>query len=966
MLQTIRRFAVVLLIVLSPSAAHCNPVVGPEVSICPTFSAAQGNQEGVEIAASPFGYLAVWQDTRGGQADVFGCRISPTGEVLDLAAIPIDQCASDQLDPAVAWNGTQYLVVWCDRRLSAQHIYCARVQLDGQVIDKQGMLLSGTVGSQAYPRVASDGHGWQVVWQDSRGGSQDIYGCRVSGDGAVGKVMGIVTLPSNNEETPDIAYNGSTFVVIWRDQRNSSATDAEIYGCRVAKNGLRMGSDVLISCDATGASGVVGAQSNPRVSACGANSLVVWEDYRGDGVTCDIYGARLNSTGTVMDRNGIAIATGTGNQELPSVSFDGTRLLVAWRERSNRWVRGARVSTDGAVLDPSGFNISLGVAGSAGISVCGYPGAGFWVGWNSLTMGGNDALIAHVPGSGTFGGSAGALISLAQDDQPTYSVADNGTEYAVVWSQEVNGKSSILGAKVSHSGVLLTSTAVNLTGASMGYQTKPSIAWNGTEYLVAWCGNETFDTTNLDIRGYRLDSALHVKDAAPIEICAASEAQTTPYVASNGSKFLVAYEDSRNALAPNYYTDLYGAVVDANGGVTAIASGISLAAGDQRNPRIASNGTDYYVVWEDYRSGLPLIYGVKVTTAGSVVSAVGTAMPATSTYQTTPSICFGGGNYTVTWSDSYRICGCRVSSAGTIVDTSGISIDSGLTTKSAPAAWYDGSQYQVVWEDYRSQFAGNSDIYYTTLGTGGSVSSDPKTALVSDLATQQTPKVFGNTGSGVLFYSCYLAYSHGLRLTPLTQQGIQQVRNISDAKKMPSGSLIVLRGKVVTATLPDCFYAEEVDRSCAIKVLSTVIVHVGDLVDVTGVIGTCDGERQLATGSVVVMGVAAEPVGPMGIRGDWLGGAALSAIAPGVTGANGANNIGLLVKTWGKVSSTGSGYFYIDSKPGVSIKVKSGSLLLPKVGDLVSVTGISTGEVASGAICRAILPRQQSDIALLH
>lgn len=291
------------------------------------------------------------------------------------------------------------------------------------------------------------------------------------------------------------------------------------------------------------------------------------------------------------------------------MGFDGTRLLVAWRERSNRFVRAARVSTSGSVLDPSGFNISLGVAGASGISIRGHPGAGFWVGWNSLAIEGNHVLTAHVPGSGTFAGSNGVVTSLGQDDQATYSVADNGAEYAVVWSQQFNGKSSILGTRVAYSGELLTPTAVSITGGIMGYQTQPAIAWNGSEYLIAWCGNETFDTTNLDIRGYRLDSALRVKDASPIQICAASEAQTTPCVASNGSKFLVAWEDSRNALAPSYYTDLYGAVVDANGGVTAIASGVSLSTGDQRKPRAASNGTDYYVVWEDYRSGVPIRWG---------------------------------------------------------------------------------------------------------------------------------------------------------------------------------------------------------------------------------------------------------------------------------------------------------------------------------------------------------------------
>lgn len=968
MLSTLHRcFSMLLPIVLCASLSQANPVVGPEMRICPTFSVAMGDQECVEIAAGSNGYLVVWDDTRGGSADIFACRLSATGQILDQSAIPISQYASEQSDPSVAWNGTEYLVVWTDRRSGVGHIYGARVRPDGQVIDKQGILISGTFGSQAYPKVASDGRGWQIVWQDSRGGSQDIYGCRMNGDGSFGKVLGIVTLAGNNEEMPDIAYNGTSFVVVWRDQRNSATTDADIYACRVARNGSRMVGDTLVTCDSGGSTGIAGAQWNPRITACGSgNCMVVWEDYRTGSSTANIYVARVNSSCVVMDRNGIPVTTGSGIREIPGISYDGIRLLVAWRDHTSHLIRGARVSTSGSVLDTSGLTISLGSAGSSGVGVCGCSGGGFQVGWNSLSMGGNEALAAWVPGTGSFAGSDGANVGLGCDNQANYSVADSGTEYAMVWSQKIDGKSCVMGARMSHAGVLLTPTAVNITATLAGQQTEPSIAWNGSEYLVAWCGDETYETTYLDIRGYRLDSSLHVKDTRPIDIGVISEDQTTPYVTSNGSKFLVVWEDSRNALAPTYYTDVFGAIVDAAGLITYIPAGINVSTGNQLAPRAASNGTDFYAVWEDWRAGYPLVYGVKVTATGTVASTTGTAMPATSYQQTTPDICFGGGYYFVTWADYSRISGCRLSTTATISDPSGIAVDTGSAVKNCPNARWDGSKYQVVWEDYRSQFAGNSDIYYTSVGPNGIVSTDPKTALVTDFSPQLKPRIFGDANSGVLFYSRYEAYTNSLCALPLTQQGVQEVASIAAAKFMPTGSLVLLRGKVVTAVFPDCFYAEDADRSSAVRVNSTVITHIGDIVDVTGVVGTSDGERQITTGSVTAMGSAGQPLRPFGMRGDMLGGAGLRSVVPGVTGAAGANNVGLLVKTWGKVTSTASGYFYIDSKPGTSIKVKSGTLTQPAVGKLVSVVGISTCEVSSGGVCRAVTPRQQTDIVVLQ
>jgi hypothetical protein len=102
------------------------------------------------------------------------------------------------------------------------------------------------------------------------------------------------------------------------------------------------------------------------------------------------------------------------------------------------------------------------------------------------------------------------------------------------------------------------------------------------------------------------------------------------------------------------------------------------------------------------------------------------------------------------------------------------------------------------------------------------------------------------------------------------------------------------------------------------------------------------------------------------MRGDFLGGSALNAQTPGITGAYGPNNMGLLVTTWGEVVSTSSSYFYIESRPGTTVKVKSGLLTEPAVGKFVSVTGIVTCDVISGATTRAILPRDQADIVVLN
>ncbi|MEN6357079.1 MAG: hypothetical protein ABFD83_08360 [Armatimonadota bacterium] len=938
-----------------------DPVVGSETLVCPTYGAAPGNQDSVSIAAGSNGYLAVWSDTRSsGDSDIFGCRISSAGEILDVLGIPISTSSGKQLAPDVAWNGTEYLVVWADKRSSLQHIYGCRVRPNGEVLDPQGILLSGSTASQYYPKVASDMSSWLVVWQDTISTSLDVYGCKVNSDSTISKRYGISTT-TNNDEMPDVAYNGTNYIVVWSDYRNYTTSDTDIYGCRVSRLGVRLTGDILVSCTSSGTIGAPGAQMNPRICSMGTTCMVVWEDYRNSSES-DVYGARISSTASVLDKGGIAISTQTDDEEMPCIEYNGSRLLAAWRAKgADRTMRGARLNTSGTVLDTSGIAISTGMAGATCGCVAGANSA-FVAGWSSFSVTDSDALTTLVTNSGSVQNAAGVTTSMALDDENDYSVADNGSEYAVVWSQTVNGSSDIMAARISHDGEPLCDEPVNITSNYLGEQVEPSIAWNGSRYLVVWSGNETFSTTDWDIRGWFLDSGLNKLSISPLSISTAAEDQVNPCAASNGSSFLVAWEDYRSAVSPNYYTDIYGAVVSSSGAVTAAAT-ISTATGNQLKPQAASNGTNYFVVWEDYRSSAR-IYGARVTSSGTVQDAGGIAMPQVTTSETTPSVCYGGGNYFVTWSDSTRISGCRVSTAGSLLDASGLCIDSGTKPKSSPSACWDGSVYRVVWEDYRSTDSANSDIYYTTVDAGGIVSSSPKIALVSNLVPQLSPKIFYTGSQGLMTYSRLYNYSDCACAVTLHDQPTQEVGTVAEAKCRSAGTVVGLSGKVVTAVFSGYFYIEDLDRISGIKVVSNASVTRDNLVHVIGPISISDGERQINCTELYPMGIADDPPTPLGIRGDFLGGTALNAQTPGITGAYGPNNIGLLATTWGKVTSTTSTYFYINSRSGTSIRVVSGSLSEPALGKYVTVTGIVSCELISGATCRAILPREQDDIVV--
>jgi hypothetical protein len=183
---------------------------------------AQGTQTKPSLAFDGTNFLVVWGDERiGTQGDIFGARISPQGEILDPLGIPICTSQGIQSDVGVAWGGQNYLVVWQDLRSENWAIYGARVDPDGNVLDPDGFLIAGGVEWTISPAVASDGTNFFVVWShDKLDTFYDIYGTRVTPDGEVLDPEGILICATYRLEiSSSIAYNGSVYLVAWEQDQ---------------------------------------------------------------------------------------------------------------------------------------------------------------------------------------------------------------------------------------------------------------------------------------------------------------------------------------------------------------------------------------------------------------------------------------------------------------------------------------------------------------------------------------------------------------------------------------------------------------------------------------------------------------------------------------------------------------------------------------------------------------------------
>src|SRR5262249_32919997 len=118
--------------------------------------------------------------------DVRTARVSAGGVVLDPSGIALAPNSYAESDPAVAYDGTNFMVVWTDSRNNASDIYGARVAPDGSVIDSTNIAVTTAGFARMSPAIAFDGVNYFVVWRQFNAFySGDISGKLISPAGQV-------------------------------------------------------------------------------------------------------------------------------------------------------------------------------------------------------------------------------------------------------------------------------------------------------------------------------------------------------------------------------------------------------------------------------------------------------------------------------------------------------------------------------------------------------------------------------------------------------------------------------------------------------------------------------------------------------------------------------------------------------------------------------------------------------------
>ena len=271
-------------------------------------------------------FLAAWIEDRAHGRIISAARITADGRVLDPVGFLVDTSSTGKYELGTAFGDSVYLVAWSDSQGAAgTDVYCARVGLDGTVLDPNGIRVCETTQDQGHPDISFDGQNFLVAWQDYRSDARnEIHAGRVSPAGAVLDPDGFVVAAADSfdDVSPAVCFNGSDYLVVWQGH-NRTTGSVYIYGALVSPGGTIERPRFHIG------PGGVSLEQTPSVASGPACALVAWQDYV---FYSRIYAARVQADGTVLDPDGILVDTTTSRDHLPRVTANAAGFKMLWED----------------------------------------------------------------------------------------------------------------------------------------------------------------------------------------------------------------------------------------------------------------------------------------------------------------------------------------------------------------------------------------------------------------------------------------------------------------------------------------------------------------------------------------------------------------------------------------------------------------------------------------------------------
>ncbi|MCY1003238.1 Ig-like domain-containing protein [Myxococcus sp. MISCRS1] len=306
------------------------------------------------MAASGTDLLLGWQsDFAAPGITLHASRLDSVG-ALATDHLLVSSSSNTQLSPATAAGGNHHLVVWSEPNALPQGSDIFGTFLDdaGIEVTPGGFPITQSARDQQHPAVAFDGTNFLVTWTETVSDTVSVMARRVPAFGVPVRPEFRLRQLESPTARPQLACGPKTCFVAWYSASSDPAWDS-IVGNYVDANDA-----VLPSGSALRLLGRGPLEKDLSVSFDGTNYLVVYSTGFGSTGTNlrRVEGKPMPAAPDLPSASSFPIRGESPGLRAPSVAFDGTNHVVAWMEGSQ--VRGARVSPGGTVLDTTPWELS--------------------------------------------------------------------------------------------------------------------------------------------------------------------------------------------------------------------------------------------------------------------------------------------------------------------------------------------------------------------------------------------------------------------------------------------------------------------------------------------------------------------------------------------------------------------------------------------------------------------------------
>jgi hypothetical protein len=605
-----------------------------------TVAVAPGLQANPNVVAGGSEFLVVWTDSSSGTSDIRGALIPTTGPTGRPASFSIASTGQDEILPSAAYSSTEsrYLVVF-DSNNGLGPIQAVRVNPTTVPQVTSVFTVSASPNRATAPRVGWAGAQYVVGWSDvpAGGGNYNVYFSRVAANAvtasaSVQVAAGVVSTKLD----PEVVGGPNQHLIAWADVRG--ATPA-IYGVIIDAAGNMSSTTGVLLRGIAGSSELTpkGAFMPAGASAYG---LIIY-DFNPTSphfttawfspTTLAAFGTP-DSFGSSLSNGGVGIAMNSNFRSLAAYADSTDLFLVPGQTITSFNAAGTKTISASPSQD------------EARVAVLGNQVLVAWPQWNGLD-GGNDLFLRRFGFDGVpLDATAKPLVTGPSPSTGALHLAAGGTEALALYSDIQDGgiRTEVFASRISSTGVVSAPVGITVNSNS---DTASEIVFDGTNYLALWFSHilsggapaRTVVAERLTGTGAAVGAAFGVHNTG-------ATLRSSAAAANDAGMALVAVDYYGTAVTAEaiYRTFVTGSTSsDPSGGLVVADGGF---------PSVTSDGTNFLVVWEDHRSGTaPDIYGQRWGPTGTLLDALPVPLEVGGARAEKPNVSFNGSQYFLSW-----------------------------------------------------------------------------------------------------------------------------------------------------------------------------------------------------------------------------------------------------------------------------------------------------------------------------